>query len=71
MTSTDSNEPTADEFDALLAESISTNRTAEQVRENAEMTAMYFTTLLDNGVDPHNATEITCLWLAHVMETDA
>lgn len=70
MTSTDSNEPTADEFDALLADSISTNRTVEQVRENAEMVALYFTTLIDNGVDAENATEITCLWLSHVMEAD-
>lgn len=68
MTSTDSNEPTADEFDALLADSIATNRTVEQVRENARMVAMYFTTLVEEGVDPENATEITCLWLSHVME---
>jgi hypothetical protein len=41
MTSTDSNEPTADEFDAVLSEAISTNRTEENVRANARLVAAY------------------------------
>lgn len=70
MTSTDSNEPTADEFDAALAGALDAGRTEENVRDNARLVAAYFTTLVDNGVDAENATEITCLWLAHVMEAE-
>jgi len=68
VTSTDSNEPTPDEFDALLSESIATNRTEEQVRENARLVAAYHITLVESGVDTESATEITCLWLAHMLE---
>jgi hypothetical protein len=68
MTSTDSNEPTADEFDALLSDAIHVNRTEENVRDNARLVAAYYTTLIENGVDAENATEITCLWLAHMLD---
>jgi hypothetical protein len=68
MTDADANDPPADEFDSLLAESIASNRTEETVRENALLVAAYYTTLVNNGVDPDNATEITCLWLTHVMD---
>lgn len=62
------NGPADDEFDAVLSEAISTNRTEENVRDNARLVAAYYTTLVDNGVDPENATEITCLWLTHVLD---
>lgn len=67
-TPADDKAPADDEFDAVLSEAISTNRTEENVRDNARLVAAYFTTLVDNGVDPENATEITCLWLTHVLD---
>lgn len=57
-----------DEFDEELADALATNRTEENARDNARLVATYFTTLVDGGVDPENATEITCLWLTHVMD---
>ena len=71
MTSTDSNEPAADEFDELLSESIHANRTEENVRDNARLVAAYHTTLIENGVDMDHATEITCLWLAHMLDGES
>jgi hypothetical protein len=70
MTSTDSNEPTADEFDELLSDAIHVNRTEENVRDNARLVAAYHTTLIENGVDAENATEITCMWLTHMLDGD-
>lgn len=66
MTSTDSNEPSADEFDAELADAISAHKTDETVIENARLVALYYTTLTLNDVPEEAATELTCLWVTTI-----
>jgi hypothetical protein len=68
MTSTDSNEPSADEWDEQLADAIRANQTDETVIENARLVALYFTTLVDNDVPLESATELTCLWVTTMEE---
>lgn len=63
MTSTDSNQPDPDEFDAALSEAIRANQDEETVRHNAYLVASYYTTLTTNGVPDESATELTCLWV--------
>lgn len=66
---TDSTTPDADpdDFDVELAAALDTNHTEETVRDDATIVAAYYTTLVENGVDTDNATEITCLWLNHCL----
>jgi hypothetical protein len=64
MTSTDSNEPNADEFDEALANAISSHQTDEQVIENARIVALYYTTLTENDVPAEHALDLTHQWVA-------
>jgi hypothetical protein len=68
ITPPDDATPNVDPFDEELADALASNRTEENVRDNARLVAAYYTTLTENGVDAENATEITCLWLTHVMQ---
>ena len=64
MTSTDSNEPESEEWDAELADAITSNHTDETVIKNARLVATYFNTLIENDIPSEHATELTCHWVS-------